>query len=184
MVSASMIAKRIESRGAPTKDTMAIKFAPMAIEIAVRAVPTERPKMKMATKGIAVMAPATGVSRETSTFSVLRSAERVSITEVARRGAGGERSSQTSVRGTLTDATLPNVQSGVDLTHGFIVREAKRTSLIGHGRLQRRRQLIAGWSLRAPAARWSDAGSRRRRTANRDLERPMQMGVVEGVVRL
>src|ERR1035437_6759507 len=113
MVSASMIAKRIESRGAPTKDTMAIKFAPMAIEIAVRVLPTERPKMKMATKGIAVMAPATGESRETSTFSVLRSAERVLITEVARRGAAGsERSSQTLARGALTDATLSNVQSG------------------------------------------------------------------------
>ena len=79
----STIARRSESRGAPTRETMAIKFAPIAMAMALGALVTARPNAKTATNGSTVIAPATGVMSEKLIFSELRGADWVLITEIA-----------------------------------------------------------------------------------------------------
>ena len=73
---ASRMAIRNESRGAPTSEAMAMRFAPTAMAIAPLSVPKSKPATNTASTGRAVMAPATGLTSEVSTCKALRSAVR------------------------------------------------------------------------------------------------------------
>src|ERR1019366_7622265 len=76
MASASQRARPIDRRGAPTRDTMAIRLAPTAIEIAARVLPSASPSTNTPTSGSAVMAPVTGVTSLRSTLSELGTTHR------------------------------------------------------------------------------------------------------------
>lgn len=80
---ASRMAIRNESRGAPTSDAMAMRFAPTAIAMAPLSVPATNPITNTATTGSAVTAPATGLTRDVSKRRELRSATRCDPREIS-----------------------------------------------------------------------------------------------------
>lgn len=106
IASASMSARRNESRGAPTSETTAIRLAPSAMAMAARVLPNPRPRAKTATTGRAVMAPTTGRTSIPGTRGPLRGRSRgAAVTGRTPAGAPGGRTDGDATRPARDDLT-------------------------------------------------------------------------------